>query len=380
MSKKKVLIFHYNKVVSYPPVISLIQNLLKNNHQVLLVSFDCNSLPQKILRAKNFRYINITFTNKKNVVTVINRKLFVYRKIRNIVRENMKKYDVLWTTTDYSVKILGKTVLNYKHVMQLMELEYRMPLFGKTKLLSYPINKYAQRAWKVVVPEINRAYIQKAWWDLERLPEVLPNNPYELQKEISEKYYDQNAKEYFNEKRKIIIYLGFIGADRDLSKFAEAVRLLDPQEYCLYLIGRIDEKWKNKFNLFLKEHNYVKYLGYYPAPNHQAFLAKAHIGILPYYVNNDHPYLSPLNTLYCAPNKIFEYAGFGVPMVGTDVLGLREPFEKFKIGLSAQIFDAEGIANSIKEVDSKHSEMKMNCKKYFASIDLDYLVEKILSD
>ena len=30
-----------------------------------------------------------------------------------------------------------------------------------------------------------------------------------------------------------------------------------------------------------------------------------------------------LNALYCAPNKIYEYAGCNIPMIGTDVLGLK---------------------------------------------------------
>ena len=57
--------------------------------------------------------------------------------------------------------------------MQLMELvEYvpKFPLIPKKNLFKFNITKYAHHAWKIVVPEINRAYIQKVWWDLEKTP------------------------------------------------------------------------------------------------------------------------------------------------------------------------------------------------------------------
>lgn len=40
------------------------------------------------------------------------------------------------------------------------------------------IENLARRASRVVVPEYNRAHIQQAYWNLPRLPKVLPNKPY----------------------------------------------------------------------------------------------------------------------------------------------------------------------------------------------------------
>lgn len=376
--KKRVLIFHYNKVTSYPPVISLVQNLLNNGHNVCLMSFNSSELPKTILENKKLKYIDINFNYGHLPLDILKRKLYLYHSLRSLVEREMSNYDLLWTTTDYSVKVLGNTVLKYKHVMQLMELEKRMPLFGTTKHFNYPIDKYARSAWKVVVPERNRAYIQKAWWDLKNIPIVLPNKPYKINYSNTN-LNNENVKKYFNDNRKIILYLGFVGADRDLEIFAEAVGRLNPNEYCLYIIGRIDDKWKDNFKHFLSKYPFVKYLGYFTAPQHLMFLKKAYIGILPYYVNNKHPYLSPLNTLYCAPNKIFEYAGFSVPMVGTDVLGLRDPFEKYGIGVCINNKSVLSIVNAIKTVDTNHSIMQNNCSKFYNSVDLDAIVENIIS-
>lgn len=376
---KRILIFHYNKVTSYPPVISLVQNLLNNGNSVCLISFNSSELPDAILKNQKFKYIDISFNYGHSLINILKRKLFLYHSLRALVNKEMSKYDLLWTTTDYSVKVLGDTVLKYKHVMQLMELEKRMPLFGASKFFSYPIDKYARSAWKVVVPEINRAYIQKAWWNLKSLPIILPNKPYRINYKENG-FGERKVTDYFNDDRKIILYLGFIGADRDLTSFAEAVGKLDPSKYCLYIVGRVDDKWKDRFAAFLDKYKFVRYLGYFPAPSHLAFLKKAHIGILPYYVNNKHPYLSPLNTLYCAPNKIFEYAGFSVPMIGTDVLGLRDPFEKYNIGMCVNDKSVADIVAAIRKIDSNYSIMKDNCERFYNSVDLDDIVDKIISE
>lgn len=365
-------------VTSYPPVISLIQNLLKNGHRVCLISFNSMDLPNSILQNKNFFPINISFDGSRTPWAILKRKLFFYRKVKKLVNREMKQYDVLWTTTDFSVRVLGNLVLKYKHIMQLMELERKMPLIGKTSFLSYPLDKYARNAWQVVVPEINRAYIQKIWWKLKETPSVLPNKPYSLYSD-TQKSLSKKEQKYFKEKRKVILYLGFIGSDRNLTEFAKAVKKLGTDKYCLYIVGKVDSNMKKRFANFLSKNDFVDYLGYYRAPSHLRFLAKAHIGILPYYIDYTHPYLSPLNALYCAPNKIFEYAGFSVPMVGTDVLGLRIPFEKYGIGVCATEASSECIAEAIKYVDNNYDSMKSNCKQYFDSIDLDSIVKKILS-
>ena len=116
---------------------------------------------------------NITYLGQiPDIMDFENRKL-----IRKWVKKEMKNNDIIWTTTDATVREIGPDLLNYKHVMQLMELvEYvpKFPLIPKKNLFKFNITKYAHHSWKIVVPEINRAYIQKVWWDLEKTPKILP--------------------------------------------------------------------------------------------------------------------------------------------------------------------------------------------------------------
>ena len=149
----------------------------------------------------------------------------------------MKKSDLLWTTTAISAKDIGKDVYKYKHIMQLMELVKDIPAISTQMIFMAHIDRIARNAYKVVVAEDNRAYIQKAWWGLEEKPCVLPNKPY-LAENIVTKLDDKISSKLQKEKRKIILYQGVFSNDRRLDKFAEAIGQLGTDQYALYLIGK----------------------------------------------------------------------------------------------------------------------------------------------
>ena len=180
------------------------------------------------------------------------------------------------------------------------------------------------------------------------------------------------------ERRKIILYIGVLGHDRNLEPFIQAVENLE-DDYCVYLLGAITgSNEKDKLESYLQKYDFVKYLGFFSPPRHLAFLRYAYIGLLPYIPSNKSKRQSILNAIYCAPNKIFEYAGFGVPMIGTDVPGLRQPFEQYDIGVCCKELSPDAIIDAIHKVEERHDEMSVNCKIFYDSVDLDKIVEDIL--
>ncbi len=378
-SKKTVTVVHLTDLIMYPPVINLVENLINNGHSVNLVSYNIGGLPKKILENNNFNYTELTQVEGQSIVKRIKRRLKKNKESRNAVKKYMENSDVLWTTTDLTVRSLGKMIFSYRHVMQLMELIDRYPLFKGSRQFDFPIQKYAQNAWKVVVPEENRAYIQKIWWDLKKTPLVLPNKPYSIPLLNEYKDMEEVIDKLAKEKRKIILYLGVLTSDRNLENFAKAVKMLE-QDYAIFIVGKVLDDYEIKMEKFLREYPFVEYLGYFPAPRHLEFLKYAYIGLLPYKPEKGHVCQSELNALYCAPNKIYEYSAFGVPMLGSDVMGLKYPFEKYDMGICCDENSVESIVNSIKIIDIKHSIMSENCKAFYDSIDLDRLVENILNE
>lgn len=382
----KIVIAHYQSIVSYPPVISLIDNLLKNHHTVRVVAYGTHKLPERILNNKNFREYDIPSVNKKNFIDAYHEKNILKNLANKKVISFMDDADFLWTTTDFTVRWLGDIVLRYRHIMQLMELIQYYPRYPRFKILNkwrFPIDKYARAAYKVVVPEQNRAYIQQVWWNLKEVPTVLPNKPYYT--DIDYRELEPNTIEKLNvikkEKRKIILYSGVLWFDREFEPFAKAVQSLG-DDYCLYVMGSVGDAYKNRFNELLNHYPCVTYLGYFNAPQHLCFYQYAYIGLLPYKPGNtsdNYTNISELNALFCAPNKIYEYARFSLPMIGSNVPGLRNPFEKYGFGICCEHLKYQEIMESIKYISNHYEEMKLNCHKFYDDINLDEIVQSILS-
>ena len=363
----RVLVVSGRDISAFPPIRNLIKILVRNGHAVTVITRD--SKGTYFPEMENINYIVNPGAN--------NMRLYLSgrRKLRKLVKKYMQENDVLWTTTDSTVRDLGNCVLRYPHIMQLMELIEDMPALPRIKRIGLNIKRYAKQANAVVVPEINRAYIQKTWWGLSKTPYVLPNKMDLETIENVPDYVTSIVNEIRNEPRKVVLYQGIFASDRNLDKFADAIDELK-DEYCLFLMGE-DSEYRQKL---CKEHKNVKYLGYIQPPYHLLVTKYAHIGLLPYSTSSQLAHYSILNALYCAPNKIFEYAACGLPMIGSNVLGLRYPFEQYGIGYVCETQSIDEIKDSIKEIISNYDEMKGNCIDFYNSVDMDAIVNRIIEE
>jgi len=365
-----VNLFNINKL---PPVISLIENLLAHDHKVTLVTYNEGGYYKHELN-KRLNYIQLEKPITNNIFT--NTCYFFTRKkkIRELIIEQMQHHDIIWTTTDLTVRELGKILFSYKHIMQLMELIEDMPAFPYQNIIKANLKKYAQKAWKVVVPEYNRANIQMTWWDLKTLPNILPNKPYKIDLKEPPEGVIKQIKEIEKEKRKIILYQGLFRDERRLDEYARAVSIVNG-EYCLYIMGEDNEIRKKLCDKFPD----VVYVPFIPPPYHLLVTQCAHIGLMPYIPQkNNSSHISELNALYCAPNKIYEYSAMGVPMIGTNVPGLVYPYDMYGIGICSELC-SDDIIVAIKSIEDNYEQMKKNCYKFLNGTDLDMIVEQILN-
>ena len=148
----------------------------------------------------------------------------------------------------------------------------------------------------------------------------------------------------------------------------------------LYLVGRAAYGSEKYLEQLLNECDNIVYLGFFSPPSHLYFLKHAYIGILPYSVEKSSLHYSILNAQYCAPNKIFEYAGFQVPMLGTDVLGIRRPLEEYNMGVVVNDIDVSSIRNGIETIKTYYNDYKNNCLAFYNSVDLNKIVQNIISE
>lgn len=374
---KTITVIELNDINGYPPVQTLIRVLLNKGYKVNLIGRNITKISADISENKSYvGYETAKLSVINNKIQAAFNRLYMIMRAHKLLRSLGSRSDYIWTTSMKSVQILGKSVLKYKNILQLMELAENGYLV-RDRYIKFPINKIAQRSWKTVVPEINRAYIQKAWWNLSKCPIVLPNKPFSIDFGNITDELESPIRKMQAEKRKILLYLGSLELDRDIETLAVAIR--NSKDYVLYIVGKVYSiESKKRIEFLEKKYNCV-YVGGFDPPKHLAIVKYAHIGLLPYRPTR-FAGLSILNALYCAPNKIWEYSGFGVPMVGSDVLGLKLPFEQWNIGRCCDMNDESSIIKAIEEVDRNHDEMSDNCYKFFDSVDLGIIVSDILED
>ncbi len=381
--QNKIVIMLYGNVMLYPPAISLIECLLENEYNVFLVSEGTDQLSEKIRSNKLFQCYNVVTKPGNSVVHRISRRAELEKQYNKQLLDCVGDKDILWTINPIILRILRKNISSFanRHILQLYELmeSDTLPLFKGSRVFKFSIGDIARNAWKNVVVEKNRAYIQKVLWDLNKVPYVIPNKPYNF--DVGEQTSDmEKAIDILRqERRRIIMYLGVMDADRNFAPFANAIERVKDQ-YCLCMLGKVDQSQIEEFNSFCSKYESIHYLGFYNPPHHLYFLKYAYMALVPYAPGKTSNNTSPINALYCAPNKIWEYAGMGIPMIGTDVLGLKEPFEKYDIGVCCENLDTKTIIETIQSIESRYEVMSKNCRAFYDHVDLNQIINRIINE
>lgn len=371
----KIIMVLLTHIDNLPPARNLLISLCKQKIQIELITMYSDALPHTIKVSNNIVIHDVQSEIANGKIQALKNRIARRNKVRALIRKIAKKDDIIWTVTDYDAMEVGSILNEHRHIVQLMELIHDIPFFDELPCFKAHIEQYAKTAELVIVPEYNRAHIQKAYWGLKSTPIVLPNSPIIEKNEFNISEISLEADRVLKQigDKKIVLYQGTFGYERVLDQFIEGVEMLG-DKYCMLLMGRNDNELKALISKYPKTY----FIPFISAPNHLVVTSRAHIGVLSYVNTNNIRHYDPLNALYCAPNKLFEYACFGVPMIGNDIPGLEIPFKTENIGKCSKLI-ASDIANAICSIDDNYQLMSDNCKKYYSSIDIDGIVTQIIS-
>ena len=246
---------------------------------------------------------------------------------------------VIWFGNCESVITVWKMIRGRKFVLSVLELDDLDSFIGKQ------LKKFINQANAILCCEKHRAAIMRIYYKLDKEPNVLPNKPYELENEnlvLDEKF--QKIIEPIKNKF-IVIYQGVISPDRPLDKIAEALNKLNDDEIIFLILGKASAEYQMDLQNRYKQ---TIFAGYIPSPQHLLVTQYANIGI----ANYDY---SCLNNLFCAPNKIYEYSKFGVPMLTSQNLGLSETVGTAKAAVCVDFLNVDQILEGIKEIKDNYS-------------------------
>ena len=368
-----IIVIHIGEIYKYPPVISLLNILSDLKIQTTVITTRSVFVKNKIDNIK-FEVLPFCYEKLSNPIFKFFNIFRARKQIDNIIDKLYDENTIIWITYNVSLKNMNLIkLLKRRYVIQLMELEENLVYFKKLPL-KMNAKKIANNALAVIVPEYNRAHITKAWWDLKELPYVLSNKPYyDITISRYSRIDDKIAYKTFEKLKgkKIILYQGIISKERPLIPFIKAINKLG-SEYAFVVMSSQDNIYGE-----IESSNYY-YIPFIKPPKHLQITSNAYIGILSYSPTDGE--FSKLNALFCAPNKVYEYAMFGIPMIGNDNPGLRFLFETSNCGKCLNNFTEIEIQNAILEIENNYSFFSQKSKDYYIKTDNKKVIKKILEN
>ncbi|MEO8568569.1 MAG: hypothetical protein ABI419_05525 [Ginsengibacter sp.] len=366
----KVLFPSIGNLQVLPPVINLINCLSFKFANVTVISYDLN----KESYQKEIEVIPISQTKyPKNLFLRIKAKLRAYGFMYYYLYKNAKNFDYIWLGTwdykfiDHVARVFG---FKGKIIYHFHELEFE-------KL------QYCKKADFCVIPEENRLWITYFLGKLPKKPLLLPNIPFLPFVEFDKIPDELNSIK--KEGRKIILYQGLINFEkRCLNELLEAMTLL-PDAIALVImpmpstdnsiLGLLRDRIST-LNISSK----VLIIEPQLPPHHLNYIKYADVGIGLY-----RP--STLNQIYAAPNRLFEFTKFSVPIILPDFPAFKSLSSIFKYGIiTVNPESSKEIANAILEIFNSNNldHGKVQAKLFFDQNgnyenQVEKLWEKIIS-
>ncbi|MBA7581839.1 hypothetical protein ES708_23750 [subsurface metagenome] len=186
-----------------------------------------------------------------------------------------------------------------------------------------------RRADLIIAANEDRSRIMKQHYGLKMKPIVMRNipfkkyNPNPIEKALIIEKYPELTRRFPYER--LLLYQGNVDLFRGINRFVQALTYL-PKKYRLIVVGSGPdlEKLRHISQSFEQEDRFTT-LGRVEQCLMPFIMSIADVGIVTYSFKGQ-------NNIYCASNKIFEYAQVGLPIVTTNQPPLRKIVEKYGIG------------------------------------------------
>jgi hypothetical protein len=316
-----ILLISINSFSSIP-VMRFIINDLKIKHKLYLVecyiigSYKFDFITTSYIKVFNN---NLEFNNQTVFFKVF--KFFkVFYEIGSFALQNSKP---IIYTQDFEIIAfctLIKKILFFKKMYI---------VYHQFEVVNFETNRYkllkSCKPDLVIFPEVNRLLYFKKFTNGNTSSLIFPNtcsvNTY-----IEKKLEADTFKKIGD--RKVIGHVGNIGSDHFIDILCNLIENSDENEFFFVLIGDYDLKVSKILQIFKNKNNVIM-LSYLPHAELSKIYSIIDVGIILY---------KPLDINYdcCAPNKLYEYWSYGIPVFAHKLKGLNS---LFKNKIYGKLFD-----------------------------------------
>lgn len=345
------------------PIISVARHFAAHGHIVHITCGTCGSSLRELLEAEGIKVTALMSEHFRDNGTLL-RKVGEWSSFRRRAGEVLRRStpDITYIgSADTAISLTG-LLKPHRYILHLRELHDQQPLYMKS------LRPIARGASRVVVPEINRAFLYQNILQLKRLPRVLPNKPFShpRQRNLDIGFLPGVVQQELASNR-VLLYQGLIHSERNLRPALRAVAA--NKRYKVVLLGK-DYGPLADYREIIPD---LVHIPFVEPPKHLNITSWAHVGLLTYDTLS-------LNTIYCAPNKIWEFSGFGIPMLCSENPGLRYTVGQFGSGKVANFNSKSDILTALDCIDADYDAFKQKAHAFFNGTDTGEILNQLIRD
>lgn len=377
----KITLITSERLNEFPPVITLLCTLERLGYEVTYITpyrdaefdrlglchtqhlFCAGELDERLTRYYSNRYAASAAFHVERIL-----RSHYLKQIPTEFRKELDLADVVWVLHENTFLLGGRRFAD-----MLGDYLYTMyELCIKNGRVSEIYDYVARKAKLTVVPEYCRAHIVKAYYALSHMPAIIPNKPLDHPRKknlpISNPDIAEKIDQLKRNGKKIVMYMGILSSERPLEPIIEAVN--QTEDYILAVLGGrtpyLDRMEKQMGDRFV-------YLGEVKPPHHLEVASHADVAYISYVANNQ-----SINAVFCAPNKVYEFAGFGIPMLCNDNPGLKYTVEYYGMGVCVADLQADAIKSCLDKISREETVMSEAASRYYGAEDVEAAVADTL--
>jgi glycosyltransferase involved in cell wall biosynthesis len=341
---KKVISIVFNNFVNDSRVLKECQTLLRNNYDVSVIALHEGNLQEHEIvsgigvhriKLRSRKWSKSLFVQVFKYLETCFRILKQYRNAPDIIHCNditpLPIAVLLKKLSSKRIKIVYDAHEFQTETQKLVGRKVRKKLvYWTEKMLIHKVDQV------ITVSEgISREYEKR--YNITK-PRLVLNCPLYQEQPKTNLFRERFA---INDEQKIFLYQGALTPGRGIEKLLEAFKSVDQEKAALVFMG-----YGHSESLVKEAANAVPHIFYHEAVPPSEILrhtASADIGIS--LIEN-----SCLNYYYCLPNKMFEYAMAGLPLLVSDLPEMKKIVEEYECGIVINKLTAEYFKKGIEEI------------------------------
>lgn len=356
---KKLVMFVYSDIKTDARVMRTVK-ALKNTYELTLLATTTN---RKASDLEGYEFIDVV---DRKITNPLLRYMDCLKKVFKLIR--MIKPDIVYGHDYYAAPVvaLGKKRISY--IYDAHELYVADKNSSKREKVCCLFEKKAIENSELVVCASNRRRnIMKEIYSTKREIVVVDNISLLPRNTLSETTLQkaQILDKFLCDDRKTVVYCGALIKARKVENLIYAAKQLEDKIKVL-IIGGGEEKSRLQEIQATENVNNCLFLDSVPYKDIWALISRCDIGYL-YYENDT------LNNKNCAPNKIYEYASAGLPMIANNNPGLKDVFVAHNIGAAS-----EDTCEAIIQVINEYDKYKENLSGFLSDCSWEKECKRLL--